>query len=175
LLTGTPANAQAVNWHLNVDKSQYKPGQFPIKSLTIEVKELADGVRVTAWGEQINGLPIEVTHFVSWHGNVDNFSQADPSNTQARYYNAILAPFGTPACFNTLGEEVCVSIFGHQDNGDVHVNIKEVDYSTDKRPAKDCIPSKSRLAFDGDNTLVETTKGNGADGKFEQTFVYSRW
>jgi len=177
LLIGTPANAQAVTWKLNVAKSQYKPGTMPIKVLTIAVEESRDGVRVTARGEQNSGLPINYTYFTSWDSKSDHFSPQDLSDTQARYYNAIILPFGSPACFNANGAgEACISFFGHHNDAGASLNTKNasVEISTNKRWTSDCFPTKSRLVFQGESVVVATSKGTNADGKFEQIFVFER-
>src|SRR3954468_23398338 len=55
-------------WKLNVGKSTYTPGAFPIKSLTVVREASGGGVKVTNTGERSDG-PIKGSYTAKYDGS----------------------------------------------------------------------------------------------------------
>ncbi|MGA8739622.1 MAG: hypothetical protein WB561_00385 [Terracidiphilus sp.] len=69
-------------WKVNVEKSTYNPGTFPIKSLT-SVREAADGgVKVTSTGERADGTAVNATYTAKYDGSPSSVSgEGSPYDT----------------------------------------------------------------------------------------------
>ena len=55
-------------WKLNVGKSTYSPGPFPIKSLTVVREAFDGGVKVTNTGERSDG-PLKASYTAKYDGS----------------------------------------------------------------------------------------------------------
>jgi hypothetical protein len=55
-------------WKLNVEKSKYTPGAFPVKSLTTVRESISGGVKATTTGALANGGPINVSVTLKYDG-----------------------------------------------------------------------------------------------------------
>ena len=72
-LTTTVAAFAADNslgtWKVNVEKSKYTPGPFPVKSLSSTREADGDGVKVTTTGERADGSSINTTYTAKFDGS----------------------------------------------------------------------------------------------------------
>jgi len=62
-------------WKLNVEKSKYNPGPFPLKSLTVVRETSAGGVKVTVTGERLEG-PVNASYTPKYDGSPSSVSGA---------------------------------------------------------------------------------------------------
>jgi len=73
VITSTMAAFGADNslgtWKVNVEKSKYTPGAFPVKSITSVREAAGDGVKVTNTGERSDGTPINATYTAKYDGS----------------------------------------------------------------------------------------------------------
>jgi hypothetical protein len=56
-------------WKLDVQKSEYNSGHFPLKNLTIAREKVEGGVRVTSWGEDGDGNAIHTSYAIQYGGS----------------------------------------------------------------------------------------------------------
>lgn len=69
-------------WKLNVQKSKYSPGAFPVKSITSVRESAGDGVKVTNTGERSDGTAINATYTAKFDGSPASVSgQGAPYDT----------------------------------------------------------------------------------------------
>jgi hypothetical protein len=61
-------------WKVNVEKSTYNPGTFPVKSLTSVREAAAGGVKVTNTGERSDGAAINATYTAKYDGSPSSVS-----------------------------------------------------------------------------------------------------
>ena len=55
-------------WKLNVEKSKYTPGPFPVKSLTTVRESISGGVKTTNTGVRTDGTPINASVTLKYDG-----------------------------------------------------------------------------------------------------------
>ena len=69
-------------WKLNVEKSRYSPGAFPVKNITTVREAAGDGVKVTNTGERSDGTTINATYTAKFDGSPASVSgQGSPYDT----------------------------------------------------------------------------------------------
>lgn len=69
-------------WKLNVEKSKYSPGAFPVKSITSVRESAGDAVKVTNTGERSDGTAINATYTAKYDGSPSTVSgQGAPYDT----------------------------------------------------------------------------------------------
>lgn len=69
-------------WNVNVEKSKYTPGPFPLKSLTSVREAAPDGVKVTNTGERADGTSVNATYTAKYDGSPASVSgQGAPYDT----------------------------------------------------------------------------------------------
>lgn len=69
-------------WKLNVEKSKYSPGPFPVKSLSTTRDADGDGVKATTTGERSDGSAINATYTAKYDGSPASVSgQGAPYDT----------------------------------------------------------------------------------------------
>ena len=56
-------------WKVNVEKSKYTPGAFPLKSLTSVREAVPGGVKVTNTGERADGAAINASYTAKYDGS----------------------------------------------------------------------------------------------------------
>jgi len=61
-------------WKVNVEKSTYNPGTFPLKSLTSVREAAGNGVKVTNTGERSDGTAVNVTYTAKYDGSPSSVS-----------------------------------------------------------------------------------------------------
>ena len=55
-------------WKLNVEKSKYTPGPFPVKSLTTVQESISGGVKLANTGARTDGTPINASVTLKYDG-----------------------------------------------------------------------------------------------------------
>jgi hypothetical protein len=55
-------------WKLNIEKSKYTPGPFPVKSLTTVRESISGGVKTANTGARADGTPIDASVTVKYDG-----------------------------------------------------------------------------------------------------------
>jgi len=163
-------------WKLNLEKSTYRPGPMPVKSLTviIESQRGSDaGVLAVVTGEQANGTPISASVFTPWDGR----SWGNPQVTgKSPYYNTITIILGTPTTSFSVGRDTSYGpLLAFSGKGFIPYSLSNIKWnvSTSKGSA-DYLPSESQIVSKDLKTATITTKGTSADGKFEQVFLFER-
>jgi hypothetical protein len=68
-MTAFAADNTLGTWKINLEKTKYAPGAFPVKSLTTTREAAGDSVKVTNTGERTDGTAINATYTAKYDGS----------------------------------------------------------------------------------------------------------